>query len=83
MQAIIQCEYGLNQIVLHSLGITVPEIVDAIQQQSVIVPGGKFGAEPAPPGTDFTYTVRLPERLKSPEEFGEVVVRTREGGLTG
>jgi len=62
------------------LGITVPEIVDAIRQQSVIVPGGKFGAEPAPPGTDFTYTVRLPERLNSPEEFGEVVVRTGEGG---
>ena len=62
------------------LGITVSEIVDAIKQQSVIVPGGKFGAEPAPPGTDFTYTVRLPERLNSPEEFGEVVVRTGEGG---
>jgi len=62
------------------LGITVPEIVDAIQQQSVIVPGGRFGAEPAPPGTEFTYTVRLPERLHSPEQFGEVVVRTGEGG---
>ena len=65
---------------LAQLGITVPEIVDAIKQQSVIVPGGKFGAEPAPPGTEFTYTVRLPERLNSPEEFGEVVVRTTEGG---
>lgn len=62
------------------LGLTISEIVDAIRQQSVIVPGGKFGAEPAPPGTDFTYTVRLPERLNSPEEFGEVVVRTGEGG---
>lgn len=48
---------------LAQLGISVPEIVDAIREQSVIVPGGKFGAEPAPPGTDFTYTVRLPERL--------------------
>ncbi len=65
---------------LAQLGITIPEIVDAIKQQSVIVPGGKFGAEPAPPGTEFTYTVRLPERLNSPEEFGEVVVRTTEGG---
>ena len=65
---------------LAQLGITIPEIVDAIQQQSIIVPGGKFGAEPAPPGTEFTYTVRLPERLQSPEEFGEVVVRTTEAG---
>lgn len=65
---------------LAQLGITVPEIVDAIRQQNVIVPGGKFGAEPAPPGTEFTYTVRLPERLQTPEEFGEVVIRTTAGG---
>jgi HAE1 family hydrophobic/amphiphilic exporter-1 len=65
---------------LAQLGITVPEIVDAIRAQSVIVPGGKFGAEPAPPGTDFTYTVKLPERLQSEEEFGEIVVRTTEDG---
>ena len=32
------------------LGISVPEIVNAISTQSVVVPGGKFGAEPAPPG---------------------------------
>ena len=62
------------------MGISVPEIIQAIQQQSVIVPGGKFGAEPAPPGTEFTYTVRLPERLQSEEEFGEIVIRTNEGG---
>ena len=65
---------------LAQLGITVPEIISAIRAQSVIVPGGKFGAEPAPPGTEFTYTVRLPERLQSEEEFGEIVVRTTETG---
>ena len=65
---------------LAHLGNTVPEIVNAIREQSVIVPGGKFGAEPAPPGTEFTYTVRLPERLQTEKEFGEIVVRTTEGG---
>ena len=65
---------------LSQMGITVPEITDAIRTQSVIVPGGKFGAEPAPPGTEFTYTVRLPERLQSEKEFGEVVIRTTEDG---
>jgi len=62
------------------LGVTVPEIIDAIRAQSVIVPGGKLGAEPAPPGTEFTYTVRLPERLQSEKEFGEIVIRTTETG---
>jgi len=65
---------------LAHLGITVPEIVNAIQEQSVVVPGGKFGAEPAPPGTEFTYTVRLPERLQSEKEFSEIAIRTTEGG---
>jgi HAE1 family hydrophobic/amphiphilic exporter-1 len=53
---------------LAHLGITVPEIMDAIRAQSVVVPGGKFGAEPAPPGTEFTYTVRMPDRWLQSEE---------------
>jgi len=65
---------------LAHLGITVPEIIAAIRAQSVVVPGGKFGEEPAPPGTEFTYTVKLPDRLQSEEEFGEIVIRTTEGG---
>jgi HAE1 family hydrophobic/amphiphilic exporter-1 len=65
---------------LAGMGITVPEIINAIRAQSVIVPGGKFGAEPAPQGTEFTYTVRLPERLQTEEEFGEIVIRTTEEG---
>ena len=65
---------------LSQMGITVPEILNAINQQNVIVPGGKFGAEPAPPGTEFTYTVRMPERFNSPEAFGDIVIRTQTDG---
>jgi len=65
---------------LSHMGLTVPEIINAINEQNLIVPGGKFGAEPAPPGTEFTYTVRLPERFNSPEAFGEIVVRTQPDG---
>ena len=65
---------------LAHLGISVPEIVDAIRAQSVVVPGGKFGAEPAPPGTEFTYTVRMPDRLQNEKEFGEIAIRTKSDG---
>ena len=65
---------------LSHIGISVPEILSAINEQNIIVPGGKFGAEPSPPGTEFTYTVRLPERFSSPEAFGEIVVRTNPDG---
>ncbi|QCK16868.1 efflux RND transporter permease subunit [Mangrovivirga cuniculi] len=66
--------------ILAKRGITIPEITNAIRQQNVIVPGGKFGAEPAPPGTEFTYTVRLPDRLVTKEEFEKVVVRSHPDG---
>ncbi len=62
------------------LGLTVPEIINAINEQNIIVPGGKFGAEPAPIGTEFTYTVRLPERFNSAEAFEKIVVRTQSDG---
>ncbi|WP_346858180.1 efflux RND transporter permease subunit [uncultured Draconibacterium sp.] len=65
---------------LAAIGMTIPEILNAINQQNTIVPGGKFGAEPSPAGTEYTYTVRMPERFNSPEEFGEIVVRTESDG---
>ncbi|RLD19585.1 MAG: hydrophobe/amphiphile efflux-1 family RND transporter [Bacteroidetes bacterium] len=65
---------------LSTIGITVPEIIKAINEQNIIVPGGKFGAEPSPPGTEFTYTVRLPDRFNSAEAFGDIVVRTSPTG---
>ncbi|PWJ44828.1 efflux RND transporter permease subunit [Sediminitomix flava] len=68
--------------ILAKMKITIPELTNAIQSQNVINPGGKFGAEPAPKGTEYTYTVRLPDRLQTPEEFGEIVVRTNSDGST-
>jgi len=65
---------------LAQMGMTVPEIINAINEQNLIVPGGKFGAEPAPVGTEYTYTVRLPDRFNSPEAFKDIVVRTNSDG---
>ncbi|WP_321418622.1 efflux RND transporter permease subunit [uncultured Desulfobacter sp.] len=65
---------------LAQLDMTVSEITSAIKAQNIIVPGGKFGAEPAPKGTEFTYTVRLPDRLASKEAFGDIVIRTTDTG---
>jgi HAE1 family hydrophobic/amphiphilic exporter-1 len=65
---------------LSQLGITIPEMLSALRAQNIISPGGKFGAEPAPPGTEFTYTVRLPDRLQTEEEFGAVIIRSNPDG---
>ena len=45
------------------LGITVPDIVNAISQQNTLSPSGQFGGQPAVPDTEFTYTVRTQGRL--------------------
>jgi HAE1 family hydrophobic/amphiphilic exporter-1 len=67
---------------LAKLGITVPEIVSAIQSQNTVNPAGQVGSEPAPPGQDFTYSVRARGRRTSPEEFGQIVMReTPDGGI--
>ena len=66
--------------VLAKLGLTVPDLVNAVQQQSTVNPSGQLGAEPAPTGKEKTYTVRAQGRLQTPEEFGEVVVRSNPDG---
>jgi HAE1 family hydrophobic/amphiphilic exporter-1 len=67
---------------LSKLGITVPEIINAIQAQNTVNPAGKAGGEPAPKGQEYTYTVLSQGRLVSPEEFGTIVVRETPDGAT-
>jgi multidrug efflux pump len=65
---------------LASLGITVTEILDALTNQNTVNPAGQIGAEPVPPGQEFTYTVRAKGRLQTAEEFGNIVVRANADG---
>jgi hydrophobic/amphiphilic exporter-1 (mainly G- bacteria), HAE1 family len=67
---------------LAKLGVTVTDIVTAVQSQNTVNPAGRIGGEPVPPGQQFAYAVRAQGRLTSPEEFGEIVVReSSEGGV--
>jgi len=65
---------------LASLGITIPEIVSAVQQQNTVNPAGQVGGEPVPPGQEFTYAVRSQGRLQNEAEFGEIVIRANPDG---
>src|SRR3954469_23291314 len=65
---------------LAKLGITVPEIITAVQRQNTVNPAGQVGGEPIPSGQKFTYTVRAQGRLQTPEEFGNIVVRADPDG---
>ncbi|GLI33760.1 efflux RND transporter permease subunit [Desulforhabdus amnigena] len=65
---------------LAKLNITIPEIVKAIQTQNTVNPAGQIGAEPVPPGQEFTYAVRAQGRLENEREFGEIIVRAQPDG---
>jgi HAE1 family hydrophobic/amphiphilic exporter-1 len=65
---------------LASLGITIPEIVNAVQQQNTVNPSGQVGGEPIPPGQEFTYAVRSQGRLENEKEFGNIVIRANADG---
>lgn len=57
------------------------EVYQAIQSQNVEVSAGTVGQ---PIGKDYKnayqYTLNVQGRLQSPDEFGEIILRTEEGG---
>ncbi len=67
---------------LANLGLTVPDLAAAIQTQNNVNPSGRLGADPAPKGQQFTYTVRAQGRLLNAEEFGNIAVRLNPDGST-
>jgi HAE1 family hydrophobic/amphiphilic exporter-1 len=65
---------------LAKLGLTIPEIISAVNSQNTVNPAGTVGGEPVPKGQEFTYAVRSQGRLQTPEEFGDIVVRSNPDG---
>jgi hydrophobic/amphiphilic exporter-1 (mainly G- bacteria), HAE1 family len=67
---------------LAKLGITVTDVVSAMQAQNTVNPAGQVGGSPTPKGQEYTYSVRAQGRLTSPEEFGNIIVRELpDGGI--
>ncbi len=64
------------------LGITVTDISNALQAQNTVNPAGQVGGEPAQKDQKFTYAVLAQGRLKTPEQFGDVIVREAPNGGT-
>src|SRR6187402_2549670 len=62
------------------LGLTVPDIANAIAAQNQLSPAGQIGGAPATAGTEFTYTVKTQGRLLNEEQFGNIILRTNPDG---
>ncbi|TMO45274.1 hydrophobe/amphiphile efflux-1 family RND transporter [Pseudoalteromonas sp. S4389] len=63
-----------------SLGLTVAEVRAALQEQNTIVAAGKLGAAPSAPSQQFEYSIQARGRLKTPEEFGQTIIRSNKDG---
>jgi multidrug efflux pump len=59
--------------------LTTGDVVGAIREQNVQVAAGQIGAPPAA-GSEFQLALNAQGRLESEEEFGDVVVKTGDGG---
>ncbi|HEX5108568.1 MAG TPA: efflux RND transporter permease subunit, partial [Vicinamibacterales bacterium] len=70
----------LRPDVIGRLGLTIPDIANAISAQNQLSPAGQIGGPPAAAGTEYTYTVRTQGRLLNEEEFGNIIVRTNANG---
>jgi HAE1 family hydrophobic/amphiphilic exporter-1/multidrug efflux pump len=62
------------------LGLTAPDVATAIAAQNKQNVAGKIGQEPAPEGQQLVYTVTAKGRLVTPEQFGEIVIRSTGAG---
>jgi hydrophobic/amphiphilic exporter-1 (mainly G- bacteria), HAE1 family len=70
----------LKPDLLAKLGIPATEVINAVQAQNTVNPSGQIGSEPAPPGQEFTYSVRAQGRLATPDQFGDIIVRENPDG---
>ena len=62
------------------LGLTVPDVANAVREQNTTNPAGRIGREPSPPGTELTIPVITTGRLQEPSDFDHIILRGRPDG---
>ena len=70
----------LNPDRMAGLGLTVDDVIGAIQTQNIQVAAGTIGAPPAPKGTLLQLSVSALGRLIRPEQFADIILKTGKNG---
>ena len=65
---------------LDTYRLAVPEVVAAIQAQNAQIAIGQLGGTPAVEGQQLNATINAQDRLQTPEQFRDVVVRANPDG---
>ncbi|MFE1573502.1 efflux RND transporter permease subunit [Comamonas odontotermitis] len=67
---------------LQGYNMSIAQINAAIAAQNQQISGGSLGDTPSLPGTNMNATIVVPGQLTTPEEFGNVVLRSNSDGST-
>jgi len=70
----------LNPNKLTDYGLTVDDVIKALQDYNVEISGGQFGGAPAVAGQRLNASIIVHSLLRTPEEFSEVPVRINPDG---
>ncbi|WP_018410014.1 efflux RND transporter permease subunit [Methyloversatilis thermotolerans] len=62
------------------LGVTVPEVAAALQEQNAQFAPGKIGQPPNGGGQEMVYTITAKGRLNTVEEFENIIIRSNSDG---
>ncbi|WP_176041965.1 efflux RND transporter permease subunit [Burkholderia stabilis] len=65
---------------LASRGLTAGDVIAAVREQNVQVSAGQLGAEPSPKATDFLMSINVRGRLRTTQEFGDIVLKNGADG---
>lgn len=65
---------------MSAMNLAPSDVIRAIQDQNKDVGTGKIGGLPISKEQQFEYQLHVTGRLKSPEEFGDIIVRTEPNG---
>ena len=65
---------------LTNYGLTPVDVTSAISAQNVQVAGGQLGGTPAKPGTMLQATITEATLLRTPEEFGNILLKVNQDG---
>ncbi|WP_292978643.1 efflux RND transporter permease subunit [Nitrosomonas sp.] len=70
----------LNPNELAIRGITASDVVNAVREQNIQVSAGQLGADPSPKSPDFLIPINVQGRLRSEQEFGDIVLKSGDDG---
>lgn len=70
----------LDPAKLHNYGLTPAEISAAITAQNAQVSAGQIGGMPAKKGQELNATVTAQSRLQTPEQFGQILLKSTTNG---